>query len=114
MTDRLKTKFVSEASLRQVSSEGDLVFRGSITGYSFTSQAPTPQVQSGVNRLSITIQVTFVNNKYPKETWKQPETFTRYADVPGNQNLQDVESQLNEEIVKQLVDDVFNKAMVKW
>ena len=114
LTDKLKNKFVSEASLRQVTFDGDLVFKGNISSYTFTSQAPTAQVQSGVNRLSITIQVSFENKKYPKESWKQPESFTRYADVPGTENLASVESQLVEEITKQLVDDIFTKAMVKW
>ncbi|MCW3127347.1 MAG: hypothetical protein JWO03_3005 [Bacteroidetes bacterium] len=112
--DKLKQKFVSEASLTQVSSDGDLVFKGSVTSYTFSSQAPSAQVQSGVNRLSITIQIGYENKKYPKESWKAPETFTRYADVQGSQNLTDIEPQLIEEISKQLIDDVFNKALVKW
>ena len=114
ITDKLKNKFVTEGNLRQVNYDGDVVFKGAITSYTFTSQAPTAQIQSGVNRLTITLQVSFDNKKYPKESWKQPETFSRFADVPGNQNLTDVEAKISDDIVKQLVDDVFNKAFVKW
>lgn len=114
ITDKLKQKFVSEASLTQASTDGDLVFKGNVTSYTFSSQAPTAQVQSGVNRLTITIQISFENKKYPKDSWKTPETFSRYADVPGSQNLTDVENALIDDIVKQLIDDVFNKALVKW
>ncbi len=114
ITDKLKNKFVTEGNLRQVNYDGDVVFKGAITSYTFTSQAPTAQIQSGVNRLTITIQLNFDNKKYPKESWKQPETFSRFVDVPGNQNLTDVEAKITDDIVKQLVDDVFNKAFVKW
>jgi hypothetical protein len=112
--DKLKQKFVNEASLTQAASDGDLIFKGSVSSYTFSPQAPTAQVQSGVNRLTITLSITFINQKYPKESWKTPETFSRYADVPGSTNLNDVQDRLIEEISKQLIDDIFNKALVKW
>jgi hypothetical protein len=112
--DKLKQKFVNEASLTQAASDGDLIFKGSVSSYTFSPQAPTAQLQSGVNRLTITLSITFINQKYPKESWKTPETFSRYADVPGSTNLNDVQDRLIEEISKQLIDDIFNKALVKW
>jgi hypothetical protein len=114
ITDALKNKLVTEASLRQVTYDGDLVFKGAVTGYSFSAQAPTAQLQSGVNRLTITVQISFENKKYPKDSWKQPETFSRYSDAPGSANLNDVQDILVRDIVKQLMDDIFNKAFVKW
>jgi hypothetical protein len=114
ITDALKNKLITEASLRQVTYDGDLVFKGAVTGYSYAAQAPTAQLQSGVNRLTITIQITFENKKYPKDSWKQAETFSRYADAPGSANLSDVQDALIADIVKQLMDDIFNKAFVKW
>jgi len=114
ITDALKTKLITEANLRQVTYDGDVVFKGSLTGYSYSAQAPTAQLQSGVNRLTITISITYENKKYPKDSWKQPVLFSRYSDAPGNQNLSDVEPALITDIVKQLMDDVFNKAFVKW
>lgn len=114
ITDALKSKLITEANLRQVTYDGDLVFKGSITGYTYTAQAPTAQVQSGVNRLTITILVSYENKKYPKESWKEPVTFSRYSDANGSQNLADVEPALINDIIKQLMDDIFNKAFVKW
>ena len=114
ITDALKNKLITEASLRQVTFDGDLIFKGTITGYSYSAQAPTAQLQSGVNRLTITVQISFENKKYPKDSWKQPETFSRYADAPGSANLSEVQDGLITDIVKQLMDDIFNKAFVKW
>ena len=114
MTGRLKNKMVTEVNLRQVNGEGDLNFRGNFVGYTFNSIAPTAQVQSGVNRLTVTVSVTFENKLHPEESWKQPEVFSRYAEVSGTENLSAVESRLIDEIQKQLVDDIFTKALVKW
>ena len=114
ITEALKNKLITEASLRQVTYDADIVFKGSITGYSFSAQAPTAQLQSGVNRLTITVQISYENKKYPKDSWKQPETFSRYADAPGSANLNDVQDALINDIVKQLMDEIFNKAFVKW
>ena len=114
ITDALKTKLITEARLSQVTYDGDVVFKGAITGYSYTPTAPTAQVQSGVNRLTITVQISYENKKYPKDSWKQPEIFSRYADAPGSANLSDVQDALVNDIVKQLMDDIFNKAFVKW
>ncbi len=114
ITDALKNKLITEASLHQVTYDGDVAFKGAVTGYSFSAQAPTAQLQSGVNRLTITVQISYENKKYPKDSWKQPEIFSRYADAPGTANLSDVQNTLVADIVKQLMDDIFNKAFVKW
>jgi hypothetical protein len=111
-TDKLKVKLVSEANLRQVANDGDLIFKGYFSGYVVTSQAPTAQVQSGLNRLTVTLHIDFQNTKDPKDKWS--ENFTRFADFPGTENLINVENALIEEINKQLVDDIFNRALVKW
>jgi len=111
-TDKLKVKLVTEANLRQISIDGDLVFKGYFSGYTVTSQAPTAQVQSGLNRLTIILHIEFQNSKDVKDKWS--ENFTRFADFPGTENLINVENNLIEEINKQLVDDIFNKALVKW
>jgi hypothetical protein len=98
--------------LRQVANDGDLIFKGYFSGYVVTSQAPTAQVQSGLNRLTVTLHIDFQNTKDPKDKWS--ENFTRFADFPGTENLINVENALIEEINKQLVDDIFNRALVKW
>ena len=112
LTEKLKLKMVTEANLKQVNTGGDLHFSGYITAYSVAALAPTAQVQTGVNRLNITVHIDFVNATDEKDKWGQD--FTRYAEFPATELLSNRESQLIEEINKQLVDDIFNKALVKW
>ncbi|MBM3930890.1 MAG: hypothetical protein FJ336_06395 [Sphingomonadales bacterium] len=47
-----------------------------------------------------------------KQGWEQ--RFTRYADFDAGLPLQSVEGELVNQIVKQLVDDAFNKAFIQW
>ncbi len=112
LTEKLKLKMVTEANLKQVNADGDLHFSGYVTGYNVQALAPTAQVQTGVNRLNITVRIDFVNATDEKDKWGQE--FTRYAEFPATELLSNRESQLIEEINKQLVDDIFNKALVKW
>ena len=111
-TDKLKLKFQTEGNLRQVVNDGDLQFKGAITGYSFTSDAPVAGASSGLNKLTITVQVDFINTKSEKDKWS--ESFSRYSQYSSSANLSSVEDQLVNDINTQLVDDIFQKALVKW
>ncbi|MFN8323868.1 MAG: LptE family protein [Chitinophagales bacterium] len=111
-TDKLKFKMQTEANLKQVASDGDLQFSGSISGYNFSSDAPIAGATSGLNKLTLTVQVQYVNSKNDKENWT--ENFSRYAQYSSGEDLSAVEDRLINEINTQLVDDIFQKALVKW
>ena len=111
-TDKLKFKMQTEANLKQVASDGDLQFSGAITGYTFTNDAPVANATSGLNKLTINVQVKFVNSKDEKDKWEQ--NFSRYAQYSSSEDLASVEDRLIGEINTQLVDDIFQKALVKW
>jgi hypothetical protein len=111
-TDKLKSKFQTEANLRMVPTQGDLHFSGAIVGYTFTSEAPVAGATSGLNKLTITVRVEYLNAKDEKDKWT--ENFSRYAQFSSSEDIVSVESRLIDEINRQLVDDVFQKALVKW
>ncbi len=112
LTDQLKLKLVSEASLKQVSNGGDVSFKGHIVSYGVVALAPTAQIQTGVNRLSITVHVDFINTKDEKDKWSKD--FIRFAEFPATELLSSREGQLINEINKQFIDDIFNEAFAKW
>ncbi len=111
-TDKLKYKFQTEGNLRQVVRDGDLQFSGAVTGYAFTTDAPTAGASSALNKLTITVQITFVNSKDEKDKWT--ETFSRYAQYSASETLSTVEDGLINTISIQIADDIFQKALVKW
>jgi hypothetical protein len=113
-TEALRDIFLSQTNLNLVEKNGDLHFEGAITGYSTSPIA----VQGGefsqatLNRLSITVNVKFINNKDESQNFET--SFTKYTDYNASQNLSAVESSLLKEINDQLVQDIFNKAVVNW
>lgn len=111
-TNKLRLKMVTEGNLRQVSTNGDIVFKGYFNAYQITSQAPTAQSLAGVNRLRIAVHVIYTNTKNENDNFESD--FDKFIDYSGSENLINIEAGLVEEINRQLVDDIFNKALVKW
>ena len=111
-TQALRDKFAVQTNLNQVSSNGDLSLEGEITGYSVTPTAIQANQTAAQNRLTIEVNVKFVNTKDDKQSFEQK--FSRYADYDSQKDLSSVESTLIQTITGQLVEDIFNKAVVNW
>lgn len=111
-TEQLKTKFLSQTTLAPVDRDGDLTFEGAINGYSVQPLAIQADETAAQNRLVITVNVKFTNLKDEKQNFES--SFSRYADFSSSQNLTAVEDELIRQINEQLVDDIFNKAVINW
>ena len=111
-TERLKDKFLTQTNLAIVNSSGDLTLEGSITSYAIIPQVIQLNETAKKNRLTISVNVKFTNLKDEKQNFET--TFSRYSDYDSSQNLSSVEETLISEINDQLVDDIFNKAVINW
>jgi hypothetical protein len=111
-TEKLKDKFVSQTNLRLIDSNGDLLFEGQINDYRTQPVAIQGTQTAALTRLTITVNVKFTNAKDAKQNFET--SFTRYADYDSQKSLTEVELNLIDEINKQLVDDIFNKAVSNW
>jgi len=111
-TEKLKDKFISQTSLAMVDKNGDLTFEGAITNYNIAPIAIQTNEIAAQNRLSITVNVKFTNLKDEKQNFDA--TFTRYKDYDSKEPLASVEDGLISEINDELVDDIFNKAVINW
>ena len=112
ITEGLKDLFLSQTNLDLTEVEGDLRFSGQITKYEITPMAIQADETAGKNRLTIGIKVKYNNSFDEKQNFES--TFNRYRDFNSSENLIDVETLLIEEITKELLEDVFNKAFVNW
>ncbi len=112
LTDGMRDKFTSETSLDLVNEGGDLILEGSITRYRTSPVAIQGDDQAALNRLTITIEVTYTNTF--EENMSFESSFSRYADYSSSDNLNDIQEGLIEEINVMLIEDVFNKAVVNW
>ena len=111
-TERMKEKFVSQTSLRLLDKDGDLHFEGSITDYSTQPVAILGTQTAALSRLTITVSVKFTNAKDDKQNFES--SFTRYYEYQSSLSLTSVEQAAITEINKQLVDDIFTRAVSNW
>lgn len=113
LTDALMQMFSSQTTLDVMSSgEGDLHLEGEIVGYDTRAAALSSNDEVSMNRLTVTIKVRFTNSIDPEADFEQQ--FSRYRDYAASRDFSSVESSLVDEIVAELCEDVFNKAVVNW
>ena len=113
ITEALRTQFRRMTKLEQVDLDGDLEISGEITGYDVKATAVTADEVAAQNRLTITVSVSFQNRKYPDDDFDN-RSFSAYEDYDSTLSLDAVESSLCEEIVKKLIDDIFNATVAQW
>lgn len=116
-SERLRDYYQRNTNLSVKTSGGDLQIEGSITGYTLAPLAPTapapgrPDIASQT-RLTITVQVKYINTKDEDQNFEAPFSF--YADFPQSTPLSSVQNQLIETITDQIALDIFNKTVANW
>ena len=111
-TNDLQEYLIQQTDLNLIRSNGDLQFEGYISDYKITPISISANDQANQNRLSVKVFVRFTNQIEPENSYEQ--TFSRYADFDSNLNLSQIEESLLEEIISELIEDIFNKAVVNW
>lgn len=112
ITNALNDMFVNQTTLQSVAQNGDLALEGEITGYTTAPIAITGNQTAAMNRLTVTVNVRFTNKYDESKNFEQ--SFSQYQDYPSNQDLSAVQDVLVEQIVQDLCEDIFNKAVVNW
>ncbi len=112
VTDDLIDKCRAQTNLTYVTDAGDVNFEGEISDYKTVPLTVAADALAAMNRFTISVKVKFTNTIDPDLSFDQ--TFSRYADYPSSKNLSEVEKDLSDQIVEQLVEDIFNQAFVNW
>lgn len=110
--NELKDKFASNTQLRQVSRNGDLKIEGEITQYSQRNKSVSAEGYSAQTELSITVNVRFTNTKNHNEDFERQFTSAKTYDT--TQSLASVQEELVTQMVKDLVDQIFNATVANW
>lgn len=111
-TEKMRDVVSQQTNLALIKQNGDLQFEGSITDYNITPVAVQSTDQAAANRLTITVQVKYVNRFDAQKNFDQP--FTRFADFSSTETISSKEAELVAEIYRQISEDVFNKAFNNW
>lgn len=118
-TEAFKEYYQRNTQLELARTNGDLQFSGAITRYSLTPQAavssgdPNLPDRAGQMRLTITVDVEYINLSNEEESKKQPFTFFKDYD-PRTVTLLDVENVLVEEIFEVIIQDIFTATVANW
>ncbi len=112
LTERLRQKINNQTNRTLVQGDNaDFDISGTITDYSFTTAAIANN-QSATNRLNITVHIKLVSRIDDKQS--KEEDVTRNFDFNANTSIEQAQIQLNEEILKNLSDEIFNRLFSNW
>jgi hypothetical protein len=112
-TNDFQDLFTRQTNLTLTNSNGDLYFSGEITNYRVTPMSGTSAQTAAQNRLTVTVNVRFVNKLEEKDDFEQ--SFSFYSDFDANSQLTGsiLENALDE-IVERITQDIFNASVAKW
>ncbi|WP_420551499.1 LptE family protein [Tenacibaculum aiptasiae] len=112
-TQELQDLFTRQTNLTLVNNGGDLHFSGEITGYRITPMSATASQTAAQNRLTITVNVNYVNNLDEDKNFEK--SFTFYFDYGATQQLTGglLDTALKD-ILERITQDIFNESVGKW
>lgn len=112
-TVALQDIFLTQTNLELTKSNGDLQFEGEITGYKINPMTATAEQTAAQNRLTVTVNVRFYNNKLEEDNFER--SFSYYYDFDGSTTLSgSLLSDAYDEILERLTQDIFNASVAKW
>ncbi|MDD7559764.1 MAG: LptE family protein [Porphyromonas sp.] len=112
-SEDLKYRFQTRTRLTQVSNQGDLNIEGEIIGYDITPEAVQENALAAKTKLTITVNVRYTNLVNEEESFED-KTFTSFATFDASQMLTDVQDQLIEDLVTDLINQIFNATVENW
>jgi hypothetical protein len=111
-TETLRDLLLAQTPLKLAREEGDVQYSGAIVGYDVQPVSIQANETAALNRLTLTVKVTYVNTLEPKKN--SESTFSRFADYESSQDLVSVEDNLVEQISEQLAQDIFDRTLGNW
>lgn len=109
--DELNNIYAQQTRLKILRNGGDLSLEGAITGYTLVPLSVGENSLASENRLTMTVKIFFVNNITGEET---QNSFSANRTFPSTSTLNDVQDALIEEMVEEIVDQIFNATVANW
>ena len=112
ITQKLTDFIIEQTDLSVNNDNYEIEINGKITSYDITPISISSNDFANQNRLSISVNIDFKNYINEKENYNQK--FTRYVDYKSDQNIEEIESELSDQIIEEICIDIFNKTFVNW
>ena len=108
----LSDKYNNQTKLSQVKRDGDLALSGEITSYDQTNKSISADGYSSMVQLKMTVKVKFVNNKRHSDDFDK--AFSANREYDSSQQLSSVQEELVQQMIDDIVDQVFNATVANW
>jgi len=109
---QLKDLFIHQTHLRLVNNNADLELDGEITGYNQYNESVTADGYASKTKLTVTINVRYVNNTNHDEDFEQQ--FSAFRTYDSSKNLTEVQDELIGDMVKDITEQIFNATVANW
>lgn len=110
--EELNDAFVQQTKLQQVSRGGDMQLDGEIVAYDQFNKSISSDGYSSLVQLKMTVNVRFTNNTNHEEDFERQFSATR--DFDASQSLDSVQEDLVAQMIKEIVEAIFNAAVANW
>ena len=104
--------YARQTKLRQVKRDGDLQISGEITSYDQTNKSISADGYSSMVQLKMSVKVKFTNTKSREEDFER--TFSASREYDSSQQLSAVQEELVQQMIDDIVDQIFNATVANW
>ena len=116
LTDKLRQKIVGQTRLTNTNGDNaDWEISGYVSDYSVStsgiSQQQSSQQQASINRLTVSVHITLFNRRASDQ---KEFDVSHPFDFPANKTLQAAESDLSDQIIRDMTDEIFNNIFSDW
>ena len=111
LSEALRDRIQRQSTLKLVG-DGELEFRARVVDWEVRPVNVQGNETAGANRITVALVVTYVNERDPSLNLER--TFSRYVDLPSDQDVFSQEEAIVEELGDLLSQDVFNATLGNW
>jgi hypothetical protein len=111
LSDKLRQKIVNQTRLSQTNNDADYEISGYISDYSVSTSGISQQ-QVASNNLNVTVHIIFKNRQNDKLNFEAD--VTRNFPFSASKSLTQAEAELNDQIITNLTDEIFNRIFSNW
>ncbi len=104
--------YAQKTKLEVLKRNGDMQLSGEIVEYSQTNKAIAADGFAAQTQLKISVNVRFVNNSNHAEDFER--RFSATAEYDSSQQLNSVQEELVQEMIDDIVDQIFNATVANW
>ena len=105
-------EYAQKTKLEVLKRNGDLQLSGEIVEYSQTNKAIAADGFAAQTQLKVSVNVRFTNNSNHDEDFER--RFSATAEYDSTQQLNAVQEELVQEMIDDIVDQIFNATVANW